>query len=72
MLLARTRMETEFKEKEGKWFGVPSGDNTVSSMANFSTQGLGVATATYDGSAGGTVTITLANSSTGSDGTDWD
>jgi hypothetical protein len=63
---------TEFKEKEGKWFGVPSGDHTVSSTANFSTQGLGVATATYIGSEGGTVEITVTDSSTGSDGASWD
>jgi hypothetical protein len=63
---------TEFKEKEGKWFGVPSGDHTVSSTANFSTQGLGVATATYIGSEGGTVEITVIDSSTGSDGASWD
>jgi|21_taG_2_1085346.scaffolds.fasta_scaffold03145_2 hypothetical protein len=68
----QTASETEFKDKEGKWFGVPSGDNTVSSTANFSTQGLGTATAAYSGSASGTVTISLANSSTGSDGSDWD
>jgi hypothetical protein len=68
----QTASETEFKDKEGKWFGVPSGDNTVSSTANFSTQGLGTATAVHSGSASGTVTISLANSSTGSDGSDWD
>ena len=68
----QTASETEFKDKEGKWFGIPSGDNTVSSTANFSTQGLGTATAAYSGSASGTITISLANSSTGSDGSDWD
>ena len=68
----QTGGETEFKEKEGKWFGVPSGDNTVSSTANFSTQGLGVATVSHSGSATGLVTVTLTNSSVGSNGTDWD
>jgi hypothetical protein len=68
----QTAGETEFKEKEGKWFGVPSGDNTVSSTANFSTQGLGVATVSHSGSASGVVTVTLKNSSVGSNGTDWD
>ena len=68
----QTGGETEFKEKEGKWFGVPSGDNTVSSTANFSTQGLGVATVSHSGDASGVVTVTLTNSSVGSNGTDWD
>ena len=69
----QTGGETEFKEKEGKWFGVPSGDNTISSTANFSTQGLGVATTTsHTGGGTGLITVTVADSATGDGGEQWD
>lgn len=58
--------EVEFKEKEGKWFGSPTGiaKNAESSFtegvntAEFSTQGLGRANATIESAGGGNVTIT--------------
>ena len=58
--------EVEFKEKEGKWFGSPTGiaKNAGSSFtegvntAEFSTQGLGRANATIESAGGGNVTIT--------------
>ena len=50
----QTGSVVEFKEKEGKWFGVSSGDATISSgstmnvdEAEFSVQGLGTATFTH-------------------------
>ena len=50
----QTGSVVEFKEKEGKWFGFPSGDTTISSgstmniaEAEFSVQGLGTATFTH-------------------------
>ena len=62
----------EFREKEGKWFGIPSGDSSVSSMANFSTQGLGVAVASHDGTSTGHIIVTVTNSATGDNGEAWD
>ena len=59
--------EVEFKEKEGKWFGSPTGiaKNAGSAFipedlntAEFSTQGLGIAGASIDSAGGGDVTIT--------------
>ncbi len=58
--------ETEFKNKEGKWFGVPKGkqkDNNapIPSTAELSTQGIGRATIAYTGVGDGTVTVTAKN-----------
>ena len=62
--------ETEFKEKEGKWFGALNGELTTTvNTAEFSTQGLGLAdTVSYAGTASGEVTVTFKNS----DGFPWD
>ena len=59
----------EFKNKEGKWYGFPTGEALVSSgdLANldtqeFSVQGLGTASISHSqGSAGGKVTIKVKN-----------
>jgi len=74
-----TDMETggviEFKEKEGKWFGVPTGNDALAfpKLDRFATQGLGVASSTsYSGTETGDVTVTLKNSSSSSSGTIWD
>lgn len=58
--------ETEFENKEGKWFGVPAGKQTaILDTSEFITQGLGVATASFSGTPDGPVTIS-AKSNTGS------
>ena len=66
----------EFKDKEGKWFGYPTGETTTLSNLDekeFSVQGLGVATMTHsDSSLGGPITITVNNNSTSSGGASWD
>ena len=74
--------DIEFKEKEGKWFGYPSGDTT--SLLNldeqeFTVQGLGMASFAHDTpSLGETITIKIENKPTigyaGDDGTGevWD
>lgn len=57
--------DIEFKEKEGKWFGYPSGDTT--SLLNldekeFTVQGLGMASFVHDTpSLGETITIKIQN-----------
>ena len=66
---------TEFKEKEGKWFGVPSGDDGkhLPELDRLSTQGLGLAsTVTHGGSSSGEVTVTLKNAASSSSGYVWD
>ena len=64
------------KDKEGKWFGYPTGETTTLSNLDekeFSVQGLGVATMTHsDSSLGGPITITVNNNSTSSGGASWD
>ena len=66
----------QFKDKEGKWFGYPTGETTTLSNLDekeFSVQGLGVATMTHsDSSLGGPITITVNNNSTSSGGASWD
>ena len=65
----------EFKNKEGKWFGVPSGSDGKSfpALDRFSTQGLGqVASSTYAGTATGNVTVTLKNNAASVSGETWD
>ena len=54
--------EVEFKEKEGKWYGVPVGDSGGEvKLSELSTQGLGVAAASYSGIASGVVTVTFTD-----------
>jgi hypothetical protein len=65
----------EFKNKEGKWFGYPTGvASTLSNLdtKEFSTQGLGEATASHGGSSTGLITVTVADSATGDGGEQWD
>jgi hypothetical protein len=75
--------ELDFKDKEGKWYGYPSGDSTA--LANldekeFSVQGLGVATMTHSAPTDGEpIEIKIANNTSttyetdgGAGGTDWD
>ena len=75
--------EIEFKDKEGKYFGYPSGATTTIDNLDekeFSVQGLGDASIVHsDPSLGATITITVANNTSttyetggGSGGTDWD
>ena len=53
----------EFKEKEGKWFGYPSGETTDLSNLDekeLSVQGLGLASVVHSSPAdGGGITITI-------------
>ena len=75
--------EIEFKNKEGKYFGYPSGATTTIDNLDekeFSVQGLGNASIVHSvPSLGETITITVANNTSttyetggGSGGTDWD
>ena len=75
--------EIEFKNKEGKYFGYPSGATTTIDNLDekeFSVQGLGNASIVHSSpSLGETITITVANNTSttyetggGSGGTDWD
>ena len=57
--------EVEFKDKEGKYYGYPTGEATSLSNLDeqeFSVQGLGIATVTHDTPTyNGPITLTLAN-----------
>jgi hypothetical protein len=73
--------ELEFKDKEGKWFGIPSGEATSLSNIDgkeFSVQGLGKATVVRVDSQGATFDLTVSNNTSttyqGSDSTggEWD
>jgi hypothetical protein len=73
--------ELEFKDKEGKWFGIPSGEATSLSNIDgkeFSVQGLGEATVVRVDSQGATFDLTVSNNTSttyqGSDSTggEWD
>jgi len=67
--------ELEFKDKEGKWFGIPSGEATSLSNIDgkeFSVQGLGTATVDRDDTQKETFNLTVSNNTSttyeGSDG----
>ena len=61
--------ESEFKDKEGKWFSTLTGKTSSTvDTSEFLTQGLGLASATHSGTAPETVTVSVKNSS----GAPWD
>jgi hypothetical protein len=72
----------EFKDKEGKWFGIPSGETTSLSNIDgkeFSVQGLGTATVDRNDTQKETFNLTVSNNTSttyetdnGDGGTDWD
>ena len=74
--------ELEFKDKEGKWFGIPSGEDTSLSNIDgkeFSVQGLGTATVVRTDDQETTFDLTVSNNTStsyktdgGDGGTDWD
>ena len=63
-----------FKNKEGKFFGVPKGKSkSVVNTSNVSVQELGTATISHgSGGDSGVVVITVSDSSTYPTGTHWD
>ena len=74
--------ELEFKDKEGKWFGIPSGEATSLSNIDgkeFSVQGLGTATVGRDDTQKETFNLTVSNNTSttyktddGDSGAVWD
>ena len=74
--------ELEFKDKEGKWFGIPSGEDTSLSNIDgkeFSVQGLGTATVGRSDSQAETFDLTVSNNTStayktdgGDGGANWD